>query len=144
METIGLTQNGLRVSERFPEARLSSTRLGNRSGLRSLKSNEQSHDRGRRETIESPRATSDWDGVRRAKLLNGFTWNTSGRPAYSFPSDSVPNLPRRGTDSKLECFLCRGSLPPRQGWSALNSLAGFVPDGKEATSNMVAPQQKGV
>ena len=33
-------------------------------------------------------ATSDRVGACGAKLLNGFKRNTSGRPAYSFPSGS--------------------------------------------------------
>jgi hypothetical protein len=71
--------------------------------------------------IGSPRATSNWDGVRRAKLTNGFVVNTSGRPAYSFPSDLPLSLYEIGAHAKRECFLRHGSAPKR-GWSANKSL----------------------
>ena len=97
-------------------------RLRNRSGLRSQRSNEQSHDRGHRDALRSPRATSNWDGVRRATLTHGFGLNTNGSPAYSFPSDSAPSLPATDLRAKLECFLRHGSSPPRRGWCANKSL----------------------
>ena len=97
-------------------------RLRNRSGLRSQWSNEQSHDRGHRDALRSPRATSDWDGVRRATLTHGFVMNTNGGPAYSFPSDSPSSLHQVAACAKLECFLGHGSSPPRRGWFANKAL----------------------
>ena len=119
---------------KFSRGLIVTMRLRNRSGQRSVKSNEQSHDRGRRDTIKLSRATRDWDGVGRAKLLNGFRSDTSGRPACSFPSGSCTACPTATLDAKLECFSRHGFPPWRRDWSALKKQDTQVIDIQQKSS----------
>ena len=61
-------------------------------------------------------ATNDRVGACGAKLLNGLV-STIGRPAYSFPSGSPPNQPKRAKLGKPRMFLPRKG-PPAGGSSA--------------------------
>ena len=53
-------------------------------------------------------ATSDRVGACGAKLLNGFKRNTSGRPAYSFPSGSPSTHQRRPNVASVKVSSVKG------------------------------------